>query len=394
MDLDCDGWADLLVSSHPPRVLWGAEAGFSASNYQGLQEWGILLDNALADLDRDGDLDVVFSRLVGDDGDYATASMVLYTTGTDPWRWELQELPTVGAHGLTVADVNADDWPDLVFSQHQSGDIADPDAYDYEIDSYVYLGGAEGFSEDNRLELPTTGAFGNGVADLDDDGHQDIVFTSYHNWTYQGLESWIYWGSEGGFSEDRRTGLQVDGCRDVHIEDLDDDGWLDLLMVSHTDGESMQMDSFVYWGSQEGFSDDRRSAIPTYGAHTVAVEDLDHDGWRDLVFSNQRGDMFWDEATPARIYRGSGAGWTEADMQELDSPWGTGLAVVDLDVDGWHDIVIGSFYPIGNYPHVDTFEADTWLYGGGSAGFSDEGARALFTGATHAMSASPGEQGF
>jgi hypothetical protein len=73
---------------------------------------------------------------------------------------------TLAADG-SRADLNQDGYLDLVFSNYCSGTSA---PWQYEIDSYIYWGGPDGYTTTNRLGLPTLGANGNAVADLDKDG--------------------------------------------------------------------------------------------------------------------------------------------------------------------------------------------------------------------------------
>jgi hypothetical protein len=73
----------------------------------------------------------------------------------------------------------------------------------------------------------------------------------------------------------------------VAIADLDHDGWGDLVLAAQGCG-GYATDSYVYWNSGSGgFSSADRTALATLGAARVAVADIDLDGWEDLVFANQ-----------------------------------------------------------------------------------------------------------
>ena len=73
-----------------------------------------------------------------------------------------------------------------------------------------------------------------------------------------------YWWYENGEFRSRQN-----------TTDLDGDGYIDLVVLNRFDGSTHRIDSYVYWGSANGFSDQDRAALPTMGAHGVAWGDLD-----------------------------------------------------------------------------------------------------------------------
>src|SRR5207244_1549257 len=80
------------------------------------------------------------------------------------------EINTRFAQGITAADLNGDGRPELIVSCHRS------DAT-YNVPSYVYWNRAPGeFSEHDRTGLPTLGALGSCVADVDHNGQPDVMF--------------------------------------------------------------------------------------------------------------------------------------------------------------------------------------------------------------------------
>lgn len=67
----------------------------------------------------------------------------------------------------------------------------------------------------------------------------------------------MYWGSADGYSVDNRTDLATNGGSAVSVADLDQDGWLDLILsVTGTYlyvGKPDYPNSYVYWGGPDGF---------------------------------------------------------------------------------------------------------------------------------------------
>lgn len=66
------------------------------------------------------------------------------------------------------------------------------DGSDYTIDSYVYYGSSGGFTI--SLGVPTIGAVAAAVEDLDEDGYLDIVFANHND----GADYTVCWGSASG----------------------------------------------------------------------------------------------------------------------------------------------------------------------------------------------------
>ncbi|NIS11331.1 MAG: hypothetical protein GWN18_04735, partial [Thermoplasmata archaeon] len=77
------------------------------------------------------------------------------TIGPDPD----ERLPTQGATGIAVADIDGTGWMDLVFANQRN-------ASSYQVPSYVYLGGASGWPPVPDVKVPTEGAYSVLAADF------------------------------------------------------------------------------------------------------------------------------------------------------------------------------------------------------------------------------------
>jgi len=261
-------------------------------------------------------------------------------------------------------DVNGDGWMDIVFSNSRN-DIT------CNINSYIYFGSAGGFSSANRAEVETHGAVGNSIADLNNDGYLDIVFSSLRNDTTYDINSFIYWGSNTGFSNENRTELQTHAAYGNSISDLNGDGYLDIVFSNFYDGTTWNVNSFVYWGSEAGFSNENRTELQTHGASENSVSDLNGDGYLDIVFSNRRNNTTHN--INSFIYWGSEAGFSNENRTELQTHGTNGNSVSDLNGDGCLDIVFSNFYD-GTTHNINSF-----VYWGSETGFSEDNRAELET---------------
>ncbi len=319
MDFNLDGILDLAVAGggefHPPyvnsRVYWGSRNGFDKSNCT-LLPTNAATGTAAGDFNKDGYPDVVFANL----GDYnfPFPPSLIYWGGPQGFSpTNRTELETHGVGGLAVHDVNNDGWLDIVFANSAGFPPVDQ-LMDYGQnypwpDSYIYLGGPEGFSNDRRISLKTKGATDVKVTDLNKDGLPDIVFANAGSFALPPLpDTYVYWGSPEGYSEAKRTDLRTNGSSAVSVADLNKDSWPDLILsVTGTYlyiGKPNFPNSFVYWGGPDGFSDDRRLALNTEGSQGNTITDVNMDGKLDIIFS-QLGD-FNQPYRPTLVYYGTG----------------------------------------------------------------------------------------
>ena len=256
-------------------------------------------------------------------------------------------------YSIEKCDLNKDSFTDIVIANFNSGS-------NYNINSYVYWGSAAGYSNSNRTDLPTSGAMGASVSDLNKDGWPDIVFANCYDNVSGYINSYIYWGSSSGFLASNKTELPTMGARSVCTSDLNNDGWLEIIFGADDDPPLYEMKALIYWGSPSGYSATKITELPTSGAYGISVSDLNKDNYPDIVFTSYNdGDYF----TSSFIYWGSSSGYSATNRTELPTSGCTGASVNDLNGDNYPEIIFAN-YTTGSSNSLNSFiywvrQADT-----------------------------------
>lgn len=224
-DLDADGDLDIVVGGYwadlPVEVLLGDGTGdfLPAGSYRDGASTAFV---EIADVTADGIVDLVL-------GDYTAGSgtgLVRYREGdgTGAFGAPVAVRPAdepPGVSGMHIADLDLDGLPDLLVSAPGYVDFGERP-----LELYWGLPGG-GFEPVRYVDLPgTSGSGAIDVADVTGDGQPDIVADSPINVTGRVL---ILPGLGGrGFGEARQI-VTVDSMGDLEVLDIDGDGVLDII---------------------------------------------------------------------------------------------------------------------------------------------------------------------
>lgn len=185
------------------------------------------------------------------------------------------------------------------------------------------------------------------VGDYDNDGFDDIFITYYgHNVLYHN-------NGDGTFADvSDKAGILKPGGRyglGVAAFDFDNDGWPDIYVACD------QSPSLLYHNRRDGTFEERGvEAGVAYNfdgqlqsGMGVAVADYNGDGRLDIAKTNFSGDL------PSLFRNDDGKFFTDVSQQaglDANHLLGWGIAFVDLDDDGWKDVVMANGHV---YPEVD-----------------------------------------
>lgn len=379
-DLDCDGWPDLVLARtqdeqgryDAPSVAWfGGPDGFSRSLE--LPTTGAM-GAAIADLDQDGFFEVVIAQATTDGRNRHLDSLVFRGTADGPSPDDPLGLPTIGAADVQAVDVDQDGWLDLVFSdRYAGGDVTEAA---YTNPSRIYWNGPDGFDPSAVTELTTVGAALAAVADLDGDGDHDVAFA--HGTVFDASSS--VFRNVDGRSFEPWTTLPTVFAEGVIAADADRDGHTDLLFTNWCGGT--ECDSTLYLGGPEGPDAGRSVALEGQGAVDAVIADLDGDGHHEIVLANSFEEGF-DPQVESVVYWGSDQGWSVYDKTRLYSPGAGAVAAGDLDGDGWPELVFASYYG------AEGEQAACPVYRGSAQGYDEGDVSWLPTGGVAGLALSP-----
>ncbi|GEM_PF-1415539 len=278
-DLNYDGYPDLLHMGWRAQacgtIYWGTASGPDPQNTT-LLPVSKSEAVATADLDRDGYLDLVFASEDGTSciywgsvAGYSQSDVTLIYLGTDT------------GHNWVVADVDKDGYLDMLACCTNQ----------YPRQPIFYFGPNRTYRTE-WLDYSVGGGFnaqGITVADLDQNGWLDIVYTGHNNIT----QAWVYWGSDSGFTFDRRTVLNTNRCFGGSAAyDFNEDGLLDLLFFRGSYYSPSMFKPIIYYntGSSPYFSDSKSDTVGTLSMNSTGgrVADFDGDGNVDIYFDDFR----------------------------------------------------------------------------------------------------------
>ncbi|MEX2233227.1 MAG: VCBS repeat-containing protein [Cyclobacteriaceae bacterium] len=224
--------------------------------------------------------------------------------------------------------------------------IQENDSFNILTHEYIYNGG------------------GVGIADFNNDGLQDILFSG-------NLVPNALYLNQGDFNFreiSQPAGVQLSGRWNsgVAIADINKDGWMDIYVCATMNPDSADRRNmlFINNGPDENgiptFTDQASGYGVEVGGYSVtaAFFDYDKDGDLDLyVLINQRMDNFPTNYRPKiadgsalnndKLYRNNNDGtFTDVTIEAgitLEG-FGLGLAVSDVNLDGWPDIYVSNDY--------------------------------------------------
>ena len=276
-DLNRDGYLDLVLGqfeapqgAQPAELIlyYGGPDGYSRAARRSIASPGRSISTVVADFDQNGWLDVAVSS-------YTKDLVRVFWGLPDGFSSEQQlRIPIHSPIDTETADLNGDGQLDLIVGSYQ-----DRLTGAHDLGTTIFWGGGKerAFRHQNAQWLPGFTPIGHCVADFDGDGYLDLFSPHYHgNGTRASLPCYLYWGAENGFGIERRTSLICDSAHDALAGDFDRDGRLDLAVVCHAVDGRHHTDSKIFYNDGRRFAEPRVVRLPTHGPHWMWQEDMGH----------------------------------------------------------------------------------------------------------------------
>ena len=273
----------------------------------------------IADLNRDGRPDLIVTNESG-------SVSIFLNGGEGRFHPALGSPFAAGPHpnDVAIADFNGDGRPDLAFANHEAHALT------------VLLGDGTGrFTPAPGVPVRSVPhPHGIAAADLDRDGHVDLMIDS---WGRNQLEL-LRGDGHGRFAEWMMIPVGQHPYQRPRIADVNSDGWPDLLS-SNLDSNDLS----VMLGGSRGFAPAPGSPFPAGDApFGLATGDFDGDGRLDVAVIDAPSSAAESGRDGLTLLLGDGSGRFAGTAQ---SPLQTGLrasriATGDLDGDGRDEILV------------------------------------------------------
>jgi len=323
-DLDNDGWPDIASGDAGDDILVWENDGTSifsttwtSTDIDGDDPAFDVNTIALADMDNDGDLDVLSGK------ETTTNALQSWQNSGSPfsgaWSGTNHDTSDDEVNVVAVGDLDNDGDTDVAYGQDAAGATSETQ----QLKNTLIHRNAP-FGSQTTISTGADGAQSVFAADVDGDGDLDVLSASYNDDTI----TWYDNDGSQGFTA-RTIATDAVSAESVFAMDVDGDGDMDVLSASYDDDR-------VAWYENSGASPPTWTTHTisdvTVGAESVYAVDMDDDGDID-VLSASSGDstVSWYENDGSQSFTrrtiDKGMGWPQS------------AYAADIDSDGDMDIL-------------------------------------------------------
>lgn len=269
----------------------------------------------------------------------------VYVGDADGYRTDRRiDVPAWCAVDSLSCDVNDDGRPELIICNNSENSIhLDPG-------SFLHFFNEKGeFEPERSVTYPVHLGWGAIAADFDHSGYISLIFVAEH-WT----DLMLFPGTPDGpdpthpvvISLEREDGSRIGSPRWIGAYDLNGNGYLDLV-IPCISGER----TLILWGGPEGYSMSRRQELAVWHGACCRAADLTGNGFPDLIIGTHTLTPVKGELPPhfphhsyVHIYWNDGTGLRENNKTILRGDATDSIAVADFNNDGRLDIFAGSYH--------------------------------------------------
>jgi len=256
--------------------------------------------------------------------------------------------------------------------------------------AYIYLGSAEGYDAERKLELPGHSCVEGIMCDFTDNGSVDVLLSNCYEDDAVNDEGMTLFINDGtGVSPERFVKLPTVRAHGAAIGDFRKSGYLDIAT-----GGCANQEFRIFHGSEKGYSLDNCTRIvfgpdkddykipfgkcyddllaeqtpeglaemSEFGqVRWVLAADFNNDGWLDIVVSEILGPRSF-------ILWGGPEGFSKDRMTALETDGVAYAAAVDLNGNGWLDLLLSQHMSVKKSVRQESYITVYW---GGPNGYSE-----------------------
>lgn len=288
--------------------------------YKDLQ--ALSMDAAIADLDRDGDPDILIAN-------EHRPNILLMNNGKGLFTNESSRIPQIAhdSEDIGIADFDLDGDLDIVV-------VSEDDKT-----NELYINNGNGKFTDGGNRIPVTGTSNSVIVyDINNDNALDILIGN------NGQNNVLINDGKGYFKDEtnERFGVFIDVTQDLTLCDIDNDGDQDILVANEDANRILVNDGKGY------FKDESANRLPyrqePEETREVVTADIDGDGDMDILYGNVQA-FVPNALRQNRLLLNDGKGFFSDITQKhlpKDENRCFGVAFLDIDRDGDMDIMTGN----------------------------------------------------
>ena len=334
-DLDQDGDLDILIANeHKPNILLINDGKGKFTNESSSRIPQVDHDSediGIADFDLDGDLDII---VVSEDD---KTNELYLNNGDGTFRDGGSRIPVSGtSNSVVVVDVNNDGAPDVMIGNNGQNNLLINNGKGYFEDGTIAR-----FGEFMDVTQDLT------LGDIDNDGDKDVLIGN------EDANRILINDGNGFFKDESSARLPYrtapEETREVDVADIDGDGDLDILYgnVQAFVADADRQNRLLLNDGNGFFSDITSTHLPKDDNRCfgIAFLDIDRDGDMDIMTGNTNGPRFGG-LTPFSVYLNDGTG-KFAEAIDTFIPEGMGgrgfdIDFEDLNGDGIKDLFLSN----------------------------------------------------
>lgn len=289
-------------------------------------------DSTVADMDQDGDPDIVryMGYALGIDLNQGGAQGG--TPGVFRTRYKIPDLPMNNFGTVIVGDVNGDGWPDALVGGRALMAVPD-DNHSLPGNSWLWLNSPDDELRIKSRRVEIADLAGVPVSelalgDLDGDGDLDLIAA-----VLDGSGSRVLTNDGSGNFADTGQRLGESPSTSAALGDIDGDGDLDVL-VGTEQGAQLWLNQGGAQGGLRGTFARSPQEFDRRPVRRVFLADLDGDSGTDALIGG---------VSQAVVWRNDGQGQFSRLGRPINYTHRHGLAVGDLNSDGRPDIWVGKY---------------------------------------------------